>query len=82
MSWVTEIGIVTTAQLVLCTHNRQQPLTAFNGLHTKNLHNKERAASIQIIYYNEAENRHSLLPDGNVTAGAEEKQLMGQENLS
>lgn len=74
MSCFCEAETVTTAQLVLCT--------AFNGLHTKNLHNKERAASIQIIYYNEVENSHSLVPDGKVvTAGAEKNQLTGHENL-
>lgn len=77
MSWITEIEIVTTAQLILCTDNRQQTLTAFGGLHTKNWDNKERAASIQIIYYDEAENRLFLLP----SAGAEEQQHIGQGNL-
>lgn len=81
MSWITGAEIATTAQLVLCTDNWQQPLAAFNCWHTKNLHNIEKAASIHIIHYNDAENRHCLLPDGKLTAGAEEKQLTGQENL-
>lgn len=81
MSWITETQIATTAQLVLWTDSWKRPLAAFNCWHTKNLHNEERAASIHRIYYNYAGNSHSLLPDGKVTAGAEEKQLTGKENL-
>lgn len=39
---------------------------------------QQRAESIHIIYYNYAENSHSLLPDGQVIAGVEEKQPTGK----